>query len=265
MSAADPLRELQSFLDAKWRAIQPRCFPAATDGWRLTPYGSVPSSLAEAVTPSEAAFFLASVTPCGSEPALFFIHDNNKVESDRHATIAKGQPRGYNFFEKSGPRMGGLRLETIVQSAAMARLRDEFHWPREHLVCESPGFVKDGSITLGNDALDILVLEKPGLRLTSMMPLATTPVRVGVEAKATAKMLAQLLAGMRACCSEDAAHDGSDHKKCSAIAELRPPLFLGVAAATWRLFDIVDRAGRAGLGEELNDLSLLRFAGKRSD
>lgn len=257
MPDADPIRELQTFLDARWEAIQPAYFPDATEGWRITPYGSAPP-LAEAVTPSEARFFLASVTPRGSEPPLFIVHDNNKVESDRNPALGGGAPRGYIFFEKSGARMGGLRLETIVQSAAMARLRDEFHWPREHLVCESPGFVRDGTVVLGNDALDILVLEEPSDQLRSKMPLATTQVRIGVEAKATAKMLDRLLAGMLACRSGGAPHDGSDHTKCSAITELHPSLFLGVAAASWRLFEVVEWDGRAGLGKELDDLSLLR-------
>lgn len=261
---ADPISELQAFLDARWEAIQPACFPDATEGWRPTPYGSVPS-LAEAVTPNEARFFLASVTARGSEPPLFIVHDNNKVESDRNPALGGGAPRGYKFFEKSGPRMGGLRLESIVQCAAMARLRDEFHWPREHLVCESPGFLRGGGVVLGNDALDILVLKEPVVQLTSRMPIATTSVRVAVEAKATAKMLDRLLAGMRACCADGAPHDGSDHMKCSAITELHPSLFLGVAAASWRLFKIVERDGRVGLGKELDDLSLLRRSGRARD
>ena len=72
MPVTDPIRQLQSFLDAKWRAVRPAGFPAATDGWRLIPYGSVPP-LAEAVTAAEAGWFLASVIPHGSEPPLLVI------------------------------------------------------------------------------------------------------------------------------------------------------------------------------------------------
>lgn len=82
----------------------------------------------------------------------------------------------------------------------------------------------------------------------------------GVEAKATAKMLDRLLEGMRACHTDGAPHSRTDHVKCSAIAVVRPRLFLGVAAAeTWRLFTVVERNGRAVLGDELPDLDRLRF------
>lgn len=70
----------------------------------------------------------------------------------------------------------------------------------------------------------------------------------------------QALDGMRACHAEGAAHGRSDHVKCSAIAELRPDLFLGVAAGeTWRLFTVVEENGRAVLGDELPDLDGLHF------
>jgi hypothetical protein len=48
--------------------------------------------------------------------------------------------------------------------------------------------------------------------------------------------------------------------KCVAIAELRPRLFLVVAAGeTWRLFTVVERDGQAVLGDELPDLNRLHF------
>ena len=151
--------------------------------------------------------------------------------------------------------MGGLRLETIVHYSAMARLQHEFGWPREHLVCESPSLVVDGHEVLHQDALDILLLEEPCSALTATMPVAVARSRVGIEAKATAKLLDKLLDGMRACEMFGRPHDKTDHKKCLAIAELRPHLFLGVAAGeTWRLFTVVERNGRAVLGKELPGL-----------
>ena len=185
------------------------------------------------VTPSEAAYFLASVTTRGDEPPLLVVDDDRKERSDRYPRLTDGGPRGYLFFEEPGR----LRLETIVGWAAVARLRDEFGWPREHLVCESPTLVKDGQEVLRYEALDILLLEEPCAELAAKMPVTAARSRVGIEAKATAKMLDKLLEGMRACHADGAPHSRTDHVKCSAIAELRPRLFLGVAAAeTWRLF-----------------------------
>ena len=78
------------------------------------------------------------------------------------------------------------------------------------------------------------------------MALETAGARVGVETKATARLLDRLLAGMRACQTDGTSHSRTDHVKCRAIAELRPRLFLGVRAGnTWRLFTVADRGGRA--------------------
>ena len=57
------------------------------------------------------------------------------------------------FFEEPGR----LRLETIVHLAAAARLRDDFGWPREHFIFESPEVVDGLSRLLHQDALDILL------------------------------------------------------------------------------------------------------------
>lgn len=93
------------------------------------------------------------------------------------------------------------------------------------------------------------------------MPIAAARPRVGVEAKADAKLLDKLLDGMRACQASGTPHGASDHKKCLAISELQPRLFLGVAAGeTWRLFTVVQRDGRAVLGDELPDLDGLHFS-----
>jgi hypothetical protein len=139
-------------------------------------------------------------------------------------------------------------------------LRYEFGWPREHIVSESPAVLDDGHEVLRHEALDALLLEESRAEIVAKLPLEAARSRVGVEAKATAKMLDELLAGMRACHADGTSHMKTDHVKCSAIAVLRPRLFLGVAAAeTWRLFAVVERSGRAGLGEELPNLDDLYF------
>jgi hypothetical protein len=257
VSSGDLIGDLREFIDERWAVVQrqPR-FRDATEGWVLTPRGVVPP-LAEAITPGEAASFLASVAASGSEPPLFVVQDNNKVRSDRCPAVGKGRPRGYVFFENSGRSMGGLRLETIVHMAAIARLRDEFGWPREHLVCESPSLVEDAREVLRYDALDILLLEEPCAELEGTMTVTAARSRVAIEAKATAKMLDKLLQGMRACQTHGASHGRSDHVKCSAIAVIRPRLFVGVTAGTWRLFTVVERDGQAVLGDELANLDHL--------
>ena len=126
---------------------------------------------------------------------------------------------------------------------------------------QSPTLLKDGREILRYEALDILVLEEPCAELPAKMPVQAARSHAGVEAKATPRMLEKLLAGMRACQTDGTPHSRSDHVKCSAIAVLRPRLFLGVAATeTWRLFNVVERDGRAVLGDELPDLDRLRFA-----
>jgi hypothetical protein len=89
------------------------------------------------------------------------------------------------------------------------------------------------------------------------MRLEEARSRVVVETKATAKLLQHLLREIRAC--QTTGHP--EHKKCVALQVLRPQLFLAVAAsATWRLFTVDDREGRAVLGDELPDLEALRFS-----
>jgi len=242
---ADPILELQTYIDERWAVAQPKFYP---DAGKL----HVPAE----VTASEARYFLASVAGWGDEPPLLVVDDDRRERSDRYPRLGDGSTRGYHFFEAPGR----LRLETIVQWAALARLRYEFGWPREHLVCESPSLVEDGRVVLRYEALDILVLEEPCPRLAATMPVAAARSRVGVEAKASAKTLDKLLEGMRACHMRGTPHSRSDHVKCLAIDALRPRLFLGVAAAeTWRLFAVVERDGRAVLGDELPGLEDLRF------
>lgn len=256
----NPLAQLQTFIDEKWATVQPHCFPKATEGWRLTPHAEVPP-LSEAITPDEASYFLSAITVKGSRPPLLAVHNNNKLESDRYPAIGSGRSRGYVFFEKSGPHMGGIRLETIVQWAAIAKLCSEFGWPRDHIVCESPTVVRDGHDVLDYDALDILALEAPSIPLTAKMAAAALPTQVAIEAKATPKMLNHLIAGMLACHADATPHDRTDHVKCNAVDVLRPRFFLGVAAReTWRIFTVGKHDGRHTLGEELTpDLRALHF------
>jgi hypothetical protein len=247
MPVGNPIRDLQVFIDERWAVAQPKFYSSIAEGPR------VPAK----VTPREAAWFLDCVTGLGDEPPLLVVDDDRKERSDRYPRLSDGRPRGYLFFEEPGR----LRLETIVGWAAVARLRDEFGSPPEHLVCESPTLLNDGREVLRYEALDILALEEPCVKPAAKMPVQAARSRVGVEAKATPRMLEKLLAGMRACQTDRTRHSRSDHVKCSAIAVLRPRLFLGVAAAeTWRLFNVVERDGRAVLGDELPDLDRLRFA-----
>ena len=252
MIGGDSIRALQAYIDERWAVARPRFYPHVAEAPR------VPSE----VTRSEAAFFLASVTTHGPEPPLFNVDDNRKVRSDRYPPRADGAPRGFHFFEEHGR----LRLETIVHMAAMARLSDDFGWPREHLIFESPNVVDHGSVVLPNEALDILLLETRCTELSAGMTLAATRSRVGIEAKATARLLGKLLDEMRGCRAASAPSLHSEHKKCLAIDALRPRLFLGVAAGeTWRLFAVVEHEGRAALGDELSNLDGLHFSvmGKR--
>ena len=248
MDAGDRILELQAFIDGRWAVAQPRFYPAAAERPRVHPE----------VTPREAGYFLASVTANGAEPPLFQVDDERKMRSDRFPPRRDGSPRGYLFFEEPGR----LRLETIVHIAAAARLRDEFGWPREHLVFESPDVVDDGGQRLlHHDALDILLLEEPCPRLSSRMSPVATHSRVAVETKATPKLLDRLLREMRAC----RATSHAEHKKCLALQVIRPQLFLGVAASeTWRLCNVTERDGRAVLRDELPDLESLRFSSAAS-
>jgi hypothetical protein len=244
-SGTDCLRELQAFLDERWAVAGPKFYPGM-EGPQVPPELSA----------TEACYFLAAVSARDGEAPLLVVDEDRHERSDRYPRLADGRVRGYNFFESPGR----LRLETLVHWAAAARLRDEFRWPREHLVLESPAITNDGLVVLKQDALDILLLEQPCAEPPAKMSLETAGTRVAVEAKAKPMMLARLLEGMRACQTDGTPHGKSDHVKCAAIAELRPRLFLGVSAGgTWRLFTVVDREGRAVLGGELPDLDRLRF------
>jgi hypothetical protein len=207
------------------------------------------------VTPRDAEYFLAAVADRPESP-LFTVDDDRVVLSDRFPPLSDGRPPSPHFFVAPGR----LDDESIVDMAATARLCDEFGWPRDYLISQSPHLVKDGRVVLSGGALDMLLLQAPRQKLAAKMTIAEVRSRVGVEAKANAKQLGKLLDNMRACHTASAPHNRSEHKKCLAIAELRPPLFLGVAAPeTWRLFSVVERDGRAALGDELPDLDRLHF------
>jgi hypothetical protein len=245
VAEGDAVRVLQTFIDERWAVAQPKHFPGVETGPR------VPSE----VTAAEAGYFVASVCVRGAEPPFLVVDDDRKERSDRYPRLNDGSMRGYHFFEAPGR----LRLETIVQWAAMSRLRDEFGWPREHIVCESPDIVRDGRVVLRYEALDILLLEEPCSEPPAKMSIATARSRVGIEVKATPKLLGKLIDTMRRCQAASAPLAHANHNNCRAIAELRPPLFLGVAANTWRLFAVVERNGQAVLGDELPDLDRLSF------
>lgn len=245
---SDPLLVLQEFINERWEVVKP------TYSREISGPPRVPPEL----TPGEAEWLLAAVGRAqlagfSIDVPLFEIDEHRKMRSDRYAPLSSGSPRGYLFFEEAGQ----LRLETLVQLAAMARLHYEFGWPREHLICESPSVIgDDGTLLLQYDALDILALEYPSVALASKMSAASTRCRVAVETKADAKLLDRLVRYMRGCDGE--LHP--EHAKCRAIDVLHPRLFLGVAAGeTWRLFSMREDGGRVSLGDELSTLDRLRF------
>lgn len=247
--AADPISRLEAFVHERWAVAHSRIVPGASQQPHVSPL----------VTQTEARHFLACVAPDGPGSPLLVVDDEGKERSDRCPRLGNESPRGYNFFEAPGR----LRLETVVQWAALSRLRYEFGWPREHLVCESPDLVEGGQRLLRYEALDILLLEEPCPIPTAKMSREAVRSRVAVEAKDTAEKLDRMLANIRACQKGGMlrSHPPTEHKKCLAIEVLRPRFFLGVAAGeTWRLFSVQEVSGHAALGEELADLDALHFA-----
>ena len=250
MVNGDPLAELRAYVDARWAVIQPVLFPDCRE---------VRVRIAE-LTSREAEWFLASVTPHDDNRPLFKVEDNNNVPSDRCPPNADGTLRRGAFFEKYGS-VCILRLETIVHTAATWRLHDEFGWPIEHLIVESPDVVdKDGHKVILREALDILALDRPCPQPPSKMTVAAARSRVAVEAKADEKLLNNLLHGMQACQGQsEGQHKDTDHKKCRGLQVFRPRLLLGVAAGeTCRLFSVKESHGRTLLQPQQN-LDCLNF------
>jgi hypothetical protein len=247
VSGDDALETMQAFIDERWAVAQPKFYPKASEGPRVDPQ----------VTSREAEWFMASIAPRGAEPPLIEIDDDRFSRSYRTPPRADGLPTVGHFFESPGR----LRLEEIAHMAAMARLRDEFGWPPEHLVCESPTVVgDDGLPVLSGGALDILLLEQPCSQLTKKMTRGAVRSRVGIEVKADAKKLDALLGEMGTCQPSVTDPVHREHRKCQAIDVFRPHRFVGVAAGeVWRVFDVVSRDGRFVVAEELPGLDDLRF------
>jgi len=249
VTASDPRRRLRDYVYERWAVIQ-------RSNERFRPCNKLHERLDE-LTPREAEWFLESVTPHGSERALFRVEDDNKHRSHRYPPTKSGEQRGSVFFEKSGEKCS-LRLETIVHQAAAWRLHSEFGWPLDYLVVESPDIVAgDQNPPLRREALDILVLESACGELHSEMTLAAARSRIGVEAKADRKELARLIEKMRDCqknrLDPDDPRHADDHKKCNGIDVLRPSFFVGIAAGeTWRVFPVVERGGHAVFDNEVS-------------
>ena len=250
----DPRQRLRDYIFERWAVIQSK-------NARFRSCTKLHHRL-EDVTPREAEWFLEAVIAHESEPPLFRIEDDNKHRSLRDPPNRSGAPKGSVFFEKSGDRCS-LRLETIVHQAAVWRLHDEFGWPLDHLVVESPDILDERQAPLlRREALDILVLEAPWRELSSTMSITAARTRVAVEAKADRESLARLLGKMQDCqegrFDPDDSRHRMDHKKCKALDVLRPRCFLGVAAnETWRVFTVLERDGRAAFAEELRTLDCL--------
>ena len=245
MTAID---RLQHFINERWAACQATFYPEVAE----------PPRVPAEVTEWEAEYFLDTVESAEPEPPLFQIDDSRQMRSDRRPPKKGGQPALFNFFEDPGT----CRLETIAHMAAMARFRDKFGWPREHLIFESaPLFDDQGDELLTVSALDVLLLDEPCRQPSATMNPTTMSCRVGVEVKQTSRYLDSLIRGMRGCKgSPDRGHSRSEHKKCQALDLLHPRFFLGIAAGEdWRLFKVQECDGRAVLGEQLPDLDLLYF------
>ena len=202
MTRDDPLVRLRDFIYERWAVVQ-----RANLSFRDCPELRV---RLEDVTPDEAAWFLEALVPHGGDPPLCEVEDDNKHRSDRTPPNADGAPWGNTFFERTGGHCS-LRLETIVDQAAMWRLHDGFGWPRDHLVAESPDVVDDDQTPLlPREALDILLLENACPQLRSKMTLTAARSRVGVEAKADIAGFDRLLERMREC--QDGRIDAGDSR-----------------------------------------------------
>ena len=248
----DPLAELQNFIDERWDVAQPKFYPGGPSDIQVPPE----------LTASEAKWFLAAVR------SWLEVDDERKLRSDRFPPLKDGSPRGYNFFEASGRKgeeEGRLRTEWIVHFAAAERLCDEFGWPLEHLVFESPKVLDSnrGREILKQDAIDILLLRERRTQLTWPMTQATLGCRIIVESKFSATGSAGLT-GMIQKMRECNRADHAEHKKCEGLQVFGPDFFLGVAASeTWCLFPVEKgEDGRRVLAEEIppaNQPPHLRF------
>lgn len=186
----ESVESLRDCIDARWAVVQPVVYPDLLDGWQMRPTGGL-----DLLTPREVTDFLLSMEPYQGEPPLFVINDDGVLPCDRTPPNASGAPKRYRFFEEGG----GVRLETIVEMAALSRLRHEFGWPRAHLIVESPDvLVSESGGMFGRDALDIIALEQPCEVLTARMTVAAARARVAGEVKAIATQLDGLLRGCRA-------------------------------------------------------------------
>jgi hypothetical protein len=252
MSEPDAKDRLRAYVAERWAAVQP--YDESHDRrFRDIPE---PRLRLEAITGREAEWFLQAGMWHGLEWPLLSVEETNKHRSNRYPPNADGTRRGDVFFFHDG----GVAPETLVRRAAVWRLHDEFGWPREHLVIESPDISdasKDDGRRFPRQAVDILLLEKPCSKLPSKMTKSAARACVVVEAKADKRELDKLIDEMRAC----QAGSHKQHNKCEALRVFQPELFLGVAAGEdWRLFPVIRRDGRVRLGKEpLPNLDRLYF------
>ena len=141
----------------------------------------------------------------------------------------------FHFFGRDGVTAPGFYDETIAHLGAISELVLLHDWPRELVICEPEG---RGAVTEG--ALDALVMAPGG-----------DSYFLGVEAKGDAKKLASLIKGINRC-DGSGSHTRTDHKKCEAMLEFRPPYFWGVALGTRLLFRAEYRDGGVRLLPEPN-------------
>ena len=142
----------------------------------------------------------------------------------------------FHFFENGGSSPMRFRRETIAHLAAVSELILNYDWPRELVL-----FEPDGRGPLATDgALDALVLSPDGSAL------------IGVEAKGERQKLASLLKGINRC-TGSGSHPRTDHKKCEALMEFRPPYFWAVALNKRSLFTADYETGTVRLAPAPNN------------
>ena len=101
MTDGEAVLALQAFIDERWAVAQPKFYPEVTEGPRVDPE----------VTPREARYFLASITPDASGPPLFEVDDDRNLFSDHSPPRSDGSPSRGHFL--SGPEASATRTLCI--------------------------------------------------------------------------------------------------------------------------------------------------------
>jgi hypothetical protein len=176
-----------------------------------------------------------------SDPPLFSIHRGYVLRTPLYHDAYSAEGERFHFFESYGkPLPPRFRDETIAHLGAISELVCMYDWPRELVAFEPLG---RGEV--GPGALDALV-ESP----------SSGQFYMGVEAKGDRLKLSTFISAVNRC---DGIRSHSDHKKCQALLEFRPPLFWAVALGERQLFRVHQHGAFVRLEPE-SDTSLLEYA-----